>query len=63
MRRKIASRYRTLSTEGAPGPPEASNVRADDGGGPWPQLPLSGVAAMVESFFDSLDGLRRAWRV
>ena len=28
-------RYRPLSTEGAPGPPETSNVRVDDGCGPW----------------------------
>ena len=41
-RREIVSRYRTLSTEGAPGPPEASDVRADDGGGPWPPLPPGG---------------------
>ena len=61
-RRKIASRYRTLSTEGAPGPPEASDVRADDGGGPWPPLPPGRAAAMVQSCFDSLDGLRRASR-
>ena len=33
-RREIASRYRNLTTEGAPGPPKASDVRADDGGGP-----------------------------
>ena len=38
-RRKIASWYRTLSTEGAPGPPEASNVQAEDGGGPRPPFP------------------------
>ena len=39
LRRKISPRYRTLSTEGALGPPEASDVRSDDGGGPWPPLP------------------------
>ena len=39
---KIASRYRTLTAEGAPGPPEASDVRDDDGRGPWPALPLGG---------------------
>ena len=42
LRRKITPRYETLSTGGAPGPPEASNVRADDGGGPWPPLPHGG---------------------
>ena len=61
-RRKIASRYRTLSTEGAPGSPEASDVWDNDGGGPWPPLPPGGTAAMIQSCFDSLDGLRRAWR-
>ena len=39
LRREIIPRYRTLSIEGAPGPPEANDVRADDGGGPWPPLP------------------------
>ena len=42
MRREISPRYQTLSTEGAQGPPEASNVRADDGGGSWPPLPPGG---------------------
>ena len=41
-RREISPHYQTLSTEGAPGPPEASDVRADDGGGPWPPLPPGG---------------------
>merc|ERR1711966_143241 len=35
-RRENSSRYQTLSTGGAQGPPEASDVQADDGGGPWP---------------------------
>ena len=35
-RRENSPPYQTLSTEGAQGPPEASDVRADDGGGPWP---------------------------
>ena len=35
---EITPHYKTLSTGGAPGPPEASDVQADDGGGPW--LPL-----------------------
>ena len=42
LRREISPRYRTLSTGGAQGPPEASDVRADDGGGPWPPLPPGG---------------------
>ena len=32
-RHEIASRYRTRTAEGAPGPPEASDMQADDGGG------------------------------
>ena len=32
-RHEIASRYRTLTAEGAQGPPEARHVGADDGGG------------------------------
>ena len=39
LRREISPRYRTLSTEGAPGPPEARDVWTDDGHGPWPLLP------------------------
>ena len=34
LRREISPRCRTLSTEDAPEPPEASDVRADDGCGP-----------------------------
>ena len=41
-RREISPRYQTLSTEGDHGPPEVSDVRADDGGGPWPSLPPGG---------------------
>ena len=41
-RRENSPRYETLSTEGAQGPPEASVVRADDGGGPWPPFPPGG---------------------
>ena len=33
LRCKITPRYRTLSTESAPGPPKASDVRVDNGGG------------------------------
>ena len=38
LRREISPRYRTLSTGGVQGPPESSDVRADDGSGPWPSL-------------------------
>ena len=48
-RRKISSRYQTLSTEGAPGPPAASDVRADDGGRPCAVSNGAEVAAMVKS--------------
>ena len=41
-RREISPCYQTLSTDGAPEPPEASDVRADDGGGQWPPLPPGG---------------------
>ena len=34
LHRKITPCYETLYTEGAPGPPEASNVRGIDDGGP-----------------------------
>ena len=54
MRDKIASRYRTLTAEGAPGPPEASDVRADDGGGPCAVSDGAEVAAMVESCWTAL---------
>ena len=51
-RHENSPRYQTLSTEGAQGPPEASDVRDDDGGGPWPPLPPGGEAAMGLSCFD-----------
>ena len=54
LRHEITPRYRTLSTEGAPGSPEASTVRADDGGGPWPPLPPSGSGGHGLKVFDSL---------
>ena len=57
-RHEIASRYRTLTAEGAPGPPEASDVRADDGGGPWPPLPPGGRGRHRRKVLDDLDGLR-----
>ena len=52
--REIAPRYRTLSTEGAPGPPEASDMRADDGGGPWPPLPPGGRGGHCRKILDGL---------
>ena len=61
-RREISPRYQTLSTEGAQGPPEASYVRADDGGRPWPPLPPGGRGHHRRKELDGLDGLRRASR-
>ena len=63
LRREITPCYRTLSTEGAAGPPEVSDMRADDGGGPWPPLPPAAsarrfrpaeAAAMVQSCMTDL---------
>ena len=51
LRREISPRYRTLSTGGAQGPPEASDVRADDGGGPWPPLPPGGKGGHGQKLF------------
>ena len=51
---KNASQYRTLTDEGAPGPPEASDVRADGGGGPCTVSGGSEVAAIVKSRLDGL---------
>ena len=48
-RRKIASRYRTLTTEGAPGPSKASDVGADDGGGQCVVSDGAEATAMVKS--------------
>ena len=62
LHRKIIPRYRTLSTEGAPGPPAASDVRDDDGGGPCAVLDEAEAAAMVKSCMTAFDGLRRALR-
>ena len=53
-RHEIASRYRTLTAEGAPGPPEASDVRADDGGGPCTVSDGAEEAAMVKSCWTAL---------
>ena len=50
-RHKIASRYRTLGTEGVPGPLEASDVRDDDGGGPCAVLDGAEAATMVQSYW------------
>ena len=62
-RRENSPPYQTLSTEGARGPPEASDVRDDDGGRPWPPLPPGGRATIVERNWTAFDGLRRASRV
>ena len=53
MRRKISPRYQNLSTEGAQGPPEASDVRAD-GGGPWLPLPPGGSGGHGQKLLDGL---------
>ena len=53
-RREISPRYQTLSTEGAQGPPEASDVRADDGGGSWPPLLPGGSGGHSQKLFDGL---------
>ena len=53
-RRKISPRYQTLSTEGAQGSPEASDVRADDGGRPWPPLPPDGSGGHGPKLYDGL---------
>ena len=59
-RREISPHYQILSTEGAQGPPEASGMQDDDGGGPWPPLPPGGSGNHDPKLLDSLDGLRRA---
>ena len=53
-RDEIALRYRTLTAEGAPGPLEASDVRADDYGGPCAVSDGAEVAAMVKSGITAL---------
>ena len=55
-RHKIASRYRTLTAEGAPGTSEASDVRADDGGGPCAVSDGTEARAMVKFFWTALYG-------
>ena len=54
LRREITPRYRTLSTEGAPGPPEASDVQDDDGGGPRPPLLPCGSGDHGQKVLDGL---------
>ena len=53
-RREISPHYQTLSTEGAQGVPEASDVRTDDGGGPWPPLPPGGSGGHYQKLLDGL---------
>ena len=55
-RHKITSRYTTLTAEGAPGPPEASDVRADDGGGPCAVSDWAEAAAGGTGRADKLAG-------
>ena len=61
-RRENSPPYQTLSTEGAQGPPAASDVRDDGAGGPWPPLPPGGRGHHRRNELDGLDGLRRASR-
>ena len=49
IHRKIASRHETLTADGSPGPSEASDVRADDGGETSVVSDGANVAAMVKS--------------
>ena len=49
-RHKIASRYRTLTAEGAPGPPEASDMQAADGSGPCAVLDGVEAATIVKIY-------------
>ena len=55
-RHEIPSRYKTLTAEadGALGPPEASDVRADDGGGPCAVSDGTEAAAMLKSCWTAL---------
>ena len=50
-RREISPRYQTLSTEGAQGPPEASDVRDDDGGGVCAVSDGAEAVTMVQSYW------------
>ena len=49
-RHEIASRYRTLTAEGALGTLEASDERDDDGGGPCAVSDGAEAAVMVKSW-------------
>ena len=53
-RLEISLCYQSLSTEGVKGPPEASNVRADDGGGPRPPLLPCGSGGHGQKVLDGL---------
>ena len=50
-RRKISPRYQTLTTEGAPDAPEASDVRDVDGGGPCAILDGAEAKTIVKSYW------------
>ena len=54
LRREIRPRYQTLSTGGAPGLLEASDVRADDRVGSWPPLPPGGSVGHGPKVLDGL---------
>ena len=53
-RHEIASRYRTRTAEGAPGPLEAIDVRDDDGGGPCAVSDGAEDTAIVKSCWTAL---------
>ena len=55
MRHEIVSRYSTLTAEDAPGRPEASDMRADDGGGPCAVLDGAEVAATAKSCWTAVQ--------
>ena len=55
-RHEIASRYRTLTAEGALGTLEASDERDDDGGGPCAVLEGAEATAMIKSCWTALEG-------
>jgi len=51
---EIATRYRTLTTEGAPGPLEAIDVRDDDYGGPVCRFGSGGRGDHCQKLLDGL---------